>query len=306
MRARNIKPGFFINEQLAECCFAARILFEGLWCLADRDGRLNDKPRKIKVLVFPYDDVDTEALLNELATNNLIVRYEVEGNQYIEIPTFLKHQKPHPKETKSVIPPSQVCTSSYLGNTQTIPRYEPTNTMDTSSPAESLNAESLNAESLNAESLKPAPKSCGGKQVELINDFSPEETAIVAAFSGVPDIKLTPVKLVQQFRDLQKEFPGVDGLSEAKKMALWLSEQSPAKRKKAVVLLFARNWIERAAKAPSPPYGSLSCGGRCKPPLNSDGSVGSLNPEEEAEQRALEEKYARQYGVQTGGEGVCT
>ena len=50
MRARDIKPGFFKNDQLAECSMAARLLFPGLWMLADREGRL-----AIAVTLFPPD-----------------------------------------------------------------------------------------------------------------------------------------------------------------------------------------------------------------------------------------------------------
>ena len=105
MRSRYIKPGFYINEQLAECSLAARLLFTGLWCLADREGRLEDKPRRIGAQVFPYDQFDTDELLKELATRGLIVRYEVGGAKYIAIPTFLTHQKPHRNESASIIPP---------------------------------------------------------------------------------------------------------------------------------------------------------------------------------------------------------
>ncbi|SPP31372.1 hypothetical protein ARAF_0496 [Arsenophonus endosymbiont of Aleurodicus floccissimus] len=53
VRARNIKPGFFSNDDLAECEALARLLFAGLWTIADREGRLEDKHRKIKVMVLP-------------------------------------------------------------------------------------------------------------------------------------------------------------------------------------------------------------------------------------------------------------
>ena len=33
-RARNIKPGFYKNEDLAECSLTARFIFPGLWMLA--------------------------------------------------------------------------------------------------------------------------------------------------------------------------------------------------------------------------------------------------------------------------------
>jgi hypothetical protein len=62
-RARNIKPGFFLNDELAECEPLARLLFAGLWCIADREGRLEDKPKRIKVEILPYDDCDIDYLL---------------------------------------------------------------------------------------------------------------------------------------------------------------------------------------------------------------------------------------------------
>jgi hypothetical protein len=105
MRARNIKPGFFDNEELAECDPLARILFAGLWCMADREGRLEDRPKRIKAKVLPYDQCDISKLLQELIDAQFLQRYEVEGKQYIQIVNFAKHQKPHHMEHESVIPP---------------------------------------------------------------------------------------------------------------------------------------------------------------------------------------------------------
>lgn len=65
-RARNIKPGFFANEDLAECDPLARLLFAGLWCLADREGRLEDRPKRIRAELLPYDSCDADELLNQL------------------------------------------------------------------------------------------------------------------------------------------------------------------------------------------------------------------------------------------------
>ncbi|HXI17611.1 MAG TPA: hypothetical protein VNM48_14710, partial [Chloroflexota bacterium] len=103
-RLRTIKPGFYTDEDLGECEPLARILYTGLWCQADREGRLEDRPRRLKVEVLPWDACDVDALLNELASRGLIVRYAVAGQRYIAIPTFLKHQNPHIKEAASTIP----------------------------------------------------------------------------------------------------------------------------------------------------------------------------------------------------------
>ena len=118
MRARNIKPGFFKNDTLAELDFAGRLLFIGLWGLADREGRLEDRPKKIKAEIFPYDEVNVDSFLGELAKRSFIIRYEVDGDRYIQIVNFDKHQNPHPRETPSTIPaPAGSCQGNALDMT---------------------------------------------------------------------------------------------------------------------------------------------------------------------------------------------
>lgn len=103
-RARNIKPGFFRNSDLADLPFEARLLFIGLWTLADRAGRLEDKPKQIKIEVFPADNVDCDALLNDIAATGMLERYEVDGKRYLQVVNFSKHQNPHRDEKASTIP----------------------------------------------------------------------------------------------------------------------------------------------------------------------------------------------------------
>lgn len=103
-RARNIKPGFFTNEELVELPFETRLLFIGLWTIADRAGRLEDRPKKIRMTLFPADNVDVEEMLSGLESSGFIVRYEIEYNKYIQILNFEKHQNPHKNEAESSIP----------------------------------------------------------------------------------------------------------------------------------------------------------------------------------------------------------
>lgn len=103
-RARNIKPSFFSNELLGECQPLARLLFAGLWCWADRSGRLEERPARLKAEILPYDNCDVGRLLAELANRHFIVRYEVAGCKYIQITKFNLHQNPHVKERASTIP----------------------------------------------------------------------------------------------------------------------------------------------------------------------------------------------------------
>ena len=103
-RARNIKPGFFRNADLVELSFEARLFFIGLWTAADRDGRLEDRPKQIKMEIFPADSVDCDALLNDLAAIKMVERYEVDGKRFIQVTNFSKHQNPHRDEKASSIP----------------------------------------------------------------------------------------------------------------------------------------------------------------------------------------------------------
>lgn len=111
-RARNIKPALFKNEVLGVADPMLTLLFEGLWLLADRSGRLEDRPLRIKGELFPYrDGLDMDGMLDWLASNGFIIRYQADGKRYIEIDNFVKHQNPHKNEPESEIPaPSDTCT----------------------------------------------------------------------------------------------------------------------------------------------------------------------------------------------------
>lgn len=135
-RSRNIKPGFFTNDALSEVEPLGRLLFAGLWCHADRDGRLDDRPKKIKAEILPYDDCNVDKLLSDLEKAGFIIRYATEQGKFIQILTFSKHQNPHIKEAESTIPAPD------LNN---IKQVLDTSQSDTS-PADSLNpiTDSLN------------------------------------------------------------------------------------------------------------------------------------------------------------------
>ena len=103
-RSRNLKPGFFRNEDLAECTPWARLCFAGLWTLADREGRLEDRPKRIKGDLFAFDTVEVEPLLAELDRFGFIRRYASEGKACILVVNFCKHQNPHHREGPSELP----------------------------------------------------------------------------------------------------------------------------------------------------------------------------------------------------------
>jgi len=106
-RTRSIKPGFFDNDIIGDLPPLTRLLFIGLWCIADREGRLQDRPRRIKKALLGYDDVDADGadkMLQALHDAGFIYRYTTDGEQYIQVVNFSKHQNPHIKEKASEIP----------------------------------------------------------------------------------------------------------------------------------------------------------------------------------------------------------
>lgn len=126
-RARNIKPGIMENETLADLSHTHRLLFIYLWMLADRDGRLEDRPKRIRIQAFPYDDVNVDSMLDDLAAKGFILRYTAAETDIIQVMNFAKHQAPHIREKASDLPsPEQgtakVVPSTVQGNSDASPR----------------------------------------------------------------------------------------------------------------------------------------------------------------------------------------
>lgn len=100
-RMRNLKPSFFKDEDLCELPALCRILFEGLWCLADKNGNLEDRPRFIKIEVLPYDDCDVVEMLGRLEAAGFVRRYRVADKDYLSVLNFRKHQRISGAEAKN-------------------------------------------------------------------------------------------------------------------------------------------------------------------------------------------------------------
>ncbi|MDY7559933.1 hypothetical protein QN366_04975 [Pseudomonas sp. CCC3.2] len=173
-RSRNIKPGFFSNEHLAEVDFATRLLFIGLWTEADREGRLEDRPRRLKMALFPADNLDIDSMLFSLHDLGFIDRYSVDGANYIQIVNWAKHQNPHLKETKSTIPERS--------EIEPCPVKEGASTMQAPDENSSIPADSLSLDSLSSDSGFLIPSSG-------IQDQKPLPVAKAPAASNVKVLK---------------------------------------------------------------------------------------------------------------------
>jgi len=107
-RIRTIKPEFFLHEELFDAEAATnlplRVAFIGLWTQADREGRFEWRPRRLKAAILPYDDVDMARVLHALATRGFIAQYACEGREFGVIPSFPRHQVINNREADSEIP----------------------------------------------------------------------------------------------------------------------------------------------------------------------------------------------------------
>lgn len=119
-RARNIKPGFFQNEELAELEPIDRLAFIALWTVCDYKGCLEYRPKRLKVQLLPYDNVDIEKTIKNLESMGFVQVYQINDESYIKIINFEKHQNPHKNERDagSEIPDIDGTTSDIIGTTR--------------------------------------------------------------------------------------------------------------------------------------------------------------------------------------------
>jgi hypothetical protein len=107
-RIRTIKPEFFLHEGLfdleEESGLPIRLAFAGLWTQCDREGRFKWRPRRLGAAILPYDNVDFSRVLDVLTEAGMVQSYEVDGQMYGIVPSFLDHQHPNKREAASTIP----------------------------------------------------------------------------------------------------------------------------------------------------------------------------------------------------------
>lgn len=95
-RIRTIKPEFPQSESMGRISREARLLFILLWTICDDAGRTRAASRMLASTLYPYDDDVPKrigAWLAELEAEHCIRLYHVEGDTYLEIVKWLKHQK---------------------------------------------------------------------------------------------------------------------------------------------------------------------------------------------------------------------
>ena len=108
-RIRSVKPEFWIDEKLAiSTSRDARLIYIGLWNLADEHSRVRGSSAYLKGQLFAYDDDLTPStlgrLIDELEAASAVVRYVADGETYLYLPKLARHQRLEPDKVPSRLP----------------------------------------------------------------------------------------------------------------------------------------------------------------------------------------------------------
>lgn len=98
---RHVKPEFYVHDGVNNMSVNARYAETGTWTCCDKHGRFEWKPRTLKRLVMPYDDLDFESLMNEWLAQGFVQKYEVNGVTYGQFNNWEKHQGINLREKQS-------------------------------------------------------------------------------------------------------------------------------------------------------------------------------------------------------------
>ena len=110
-RGRMISKAISLDEKINSLSDdTARLLFTWIIPHLDCEGRLHGDAQTVKSIIFPRRNISTARIdkyLNEFEKKGLIFRFTVNGNTYLLLPQFEKHQLGLQKdrEAQSQIPP---------------------------------------------------------------------------------------------------------------------------------------------------------------------------------------------------------
>lgn len=254
-RIRSIKPEFFDDEDLCVLPFQHRLCYIGLWCQADKEGRMEDRPKRLKARIFPYDDLDMDAILADLTRAGFILRYLVGGKAYIAIKksSWDRHQRVRPDEPPSQIPTPEHGTACYaeLG-----PNEEIGKSLRREDQADQVVAGNSDAtvspqiQIFSAECLGKERKGREGEgedSCEALARSQPSDTSPAVAIFPTIGPKGAEWRLSEaQVVEWQSAFPGLDVQAEMRKALMWV-KANPEKRKTVSGMpRFCLRWLTRA------------------------------------------------------------
>lgn len=213
-RIRSIKPELFMDEDLAALPVEARYLLIGLHCHADRAGRFEWRPARLRALIYPFEQsLDVAALLEQLRAARYLLRYEAHGAVFGYVRNWTKQQVINNRERDSELPP----------------------------PPDEAEAEAVGFPAAAPQAAQVAPELKTKKKKAAPDPGPLFEEAIFVVNTG--DEWKAPIKLVETLRSA---YQGVDVDAELKKAAAWTLANSSTRKTKNGMSSFLQRWIARA------------------------------------------------------------
>lgn len=106
-RKRMVDPSIWQSEDFSKLSTLAKLVFIGLFSLADDEGRGRANPTYLKSSLFPYNEnlrsTDIEKTLSEISSNMSVVFYECNGSSYYSLLSWYTFQRID-KPTNSQLP----------------------------------------------------------------------------------------------------------------------------------------------------------------------------------------------------------
>lgn len=106
-RKRMVDPSIWQSEDFSKLSTLAKLVFIGLFSLADDEGRGRANPTYLKSSLFPYNEnlrsTDIEKTLSEISSNMSVVFYECNGSSYYSLLSWYIFQRID-KPTSSQLP----------------------------------------------------------------------------------------------------------------------------------------------------------------------------------------------------------
>lgn len=104
-RKRMIDPGIWQSEDFSKLSTLAKLVFIGLFSLADDEGKGRCNPVYLKSTLFPYEEgirsADIDKTLSEISSNMSVIFYTCDGSSYYSLYNWNTWQKiDRPSESK--------------------------------------------------------------------------------------------------------------------------------------------------------------------------------------------------------------
>lgn len=242
-RIRTIKPEFPQSESMGRISRDARLLFLELWTICDDSGRARGDSRMLARTLYPYDDgedghikttrADVEAWLGELEAVECIVRYRVDGDTYLQICNWLKHQKidkpsaskiPAPDEDSRILASPRECSSLDQGRDQGKDQGEEGKKNASSSAA--------------ADSSPDVPR---------VTTVLPEIQFVLEIPTNTGKPWGITAEMIAEWRNT---FPGLDVEAELRKARQWCLDNQARRKTASGMRKFLGNWLSRSNDNP--------------------------------------------------------